>query len=270
MMIHPLKIFGEGKYFFMEEKKNGEGKVGNYFEKENWWWSCLTNWQGKYRAICLFEGWKIECRDLQKEAQTIWNSKLTRDKAASQLHKAAKEHRHLINREIFQLFSGPKRKTTCSVQDMQNYCYHFAPILEPANPLHSCHCYSFQLSPVVQIICSNDFILWSNFLIHCCHERLDSLYQKQKNCCLDNHEYHPKKSRKYELKPRADGTAPMPRVGREQGGYWDHQGLLPGSWDFFFTLVVRTSCAQFHVTNNNHQLLQLGSWDNFYINIMKI
>ena len=78
------------------------------------------------------------------------------------------------------------------------------------------------------------------------------------------------KSRKYELKPRADGTAPRPRVGRVQGGYWDHQGLLPGSWDFFFTLVVRTSCAQFHVTNNNHQLLQLGAWNHFYINIMKI
>ena len=29
------KIFGDRKYFFLEEKKNGEGKGGKYLEKEN-------------------------------------------------------------------------------------------------------------------------------------------------------------------------------------------------------------------------------------------
>ena len=29
------KIFAEGKYILMEEKKNGEGKGGKYLEREN-------------------------------------------------------------------------------------------------------------------------------------------------------------------------------------------------------------------------------------------
>ena len=29
------KIFGDRKYFFLEEKKNGEGKGGKYLENEN-------------------------------------------------------------------------------------------------------------------------------------------------------------------------------------------------------------------------------------------
>ena len=45
-----------------------EGNEGKYLEKENQIVSptdLLTNRQGKFRAICLFEGWKIEGRDLQ-------------------------------------------------------------------------------------------------------------------------------------------------------------------------------------------------------------
>ena len=42
--------------FFVEDMKIGEGKGGNYLEKEiNGDADRPTNQQGKYRAICLFE-----------------------------------------------------------------------------------------------------------------------------------------------------------------------------------------------------------------------
>ena len=59
------RIFGKENSFFVEEKKNEEGKGGNYSEKRRKINVDVDRRRGEYGVICSFKYKTIEGKDLQ-------------------------------------------------------------------------------------------------------------------------------------------------------------------------------------------------------------